>query len=263
MKFVGFDMIPALAEETNFPRQKLFIAFLGALGLTVLIYGMAIIGVGGIFHREYIMNLDIVDPRVADAIGLHWLGVVIVVMGAGTCLTTLSSFWLSGSRTLYGAANQGQFHHVFSILNKNGQPRNANIAIGICSLYFTVFAPDAWINYIYSIYGFAAGVVYFLVTISFWKLRRAKPDWKRPYRVRAPFLIFLISLIFTIYVIYTSLREMTIGSWYTVFIYLIAGGAIWYGTLERQKKNPAEWPRIILNPDNTPLNGSKNENSGA
>ena len=39
------------------------------------------------------------------------------------------------------------------------------------SIYFTVFAPDAWVNYIYTIYGLTAGVVYLLVALSFLKLR--------------------------------------------------------------------------------------------
>lgn len=97
MKFVGFDLIPQLSEEANFPKKNLWKAFLGALGCTVLIYGMAVIGVGGIVDNEWIAQTDIVDPRVADIIGMHWLGVVIVVMGALTCITTLSSFWLSAS----------------------------------------------------------------------------------------------------------------------------------------------------------------------
>ena len=40
----------------------------------------------------------------------------------------------------------------FSKLNKNGQPQTANIVVGILSIYFTVFAPDEWVNYIYAIY---------------------------------------------------------------------------------------------------------------
>lgn len=256
MKFVGFDMIPALAEESNFPRKKLIWAFMGAIGLTILIYGLAIIGVGGIFNREEVMNMDIVDPRAADAIGMHWLGVLIVIMGAGTCITTLSSFWLSGSRTLYGAANQGQFSGIFSKLNKNGQPRNANIVIGIFALYFTVFAPESWINYIYSIYGFTAGVVYFLVTIAFWKLRKSQPDWKRPYKVKAPTLFFIISLIFTVYVVFTSVQQMVrdgVGPLVTLLIYLVIGLGLYFFTLRRQKADPEKWPRIVLNPENTPL----------
>lgn len=185
MKFVGFDLIPQLAEETNFPKKKLWKSFIISLGLTLLVYGLAVFGVGGIVTTEWVAATDIVDPRVADIIGKHYLGVIIVVMGTLTCLTTLSGFWLSASRTIYGAARQRQITGVFTSINKYGQPWKANIAVGILSIYFTVFAPESWINYIYSIYGVTAGFVYFMVAASFLILRKKHPEWKRLFRVSA------------------------------------------------------------------------------
>ena len=106
MKFVGFDLIPQLSEEANFPKKDIWKAFVGALGCTVLIYGLAVIAIGGIVSLEWVNSVSIVDPKVADLLGMHWLGIIIVVMGVLTCITTLSSFWLSASRILYGAAKQ-------------------------------------------------------------------------------------------------------------------------------------------------------------
>ena len=174
MKFQGFDMIPQLVEESKIPKKKLLIAFISSMFLTFLIYGLAIIAVGGIVTDEWMQQTDIVDPRVADMLGMHWLGLVIVVMGIGTCITTLSGFWLSASRTLYGGAKQGQFSKTFASINRYGQPWKANIVIGILSLYFTVFAPEAWINYIFTITGLSAGIIYFGVSVSFLKLVKTK-----------------------------------------------------------------------------------------
>ena len=86
MKFQGFDMIPQLVEESKIPKKKLLIAFISSMFLTFLIYGLAIIAVGGIVTDEWMQQTDIVDPRVADMLGMHWLGLVIVVMGIGTCI---------------------------------------------------------------------------------------------------------------------------------------------------------------------------------
>ena len=82
MKFVGFDLIPQLSEEANFPKKDLWKAFVGSIGCTVLIYGLAIIAVGGVVGNEWIDATDIVVPRVADLLGMHWLGLIIVIMGA-------------------------------------------------------------------------------------------------------------------------------------------------------------------------------------
>lgn len=249
MKFVGFDLIPQLSEEANFPKKNLWKAFLGALGCTVLIYGMAVIGVGGIVDNEWIAQTDIVDPRVADIIGMHWLGVVIVVMGALTCITTLSSFWLSASRILYGASQQHQMTPRFSKLNKNGQPQVANIVVGILSIYFTIFAPDAWVNYIYTIYGLAAGLVYLLVAISFLKLRSSHPEWPRPYKIKAGTLLGILAIAFCVWVIYSSAIAMDMGAWIVLIIYAVLGILLWIYAKHMQKKDPVNWAPVELSPD--------------
>ena len=249
MKFVGFDLIPQLSEEANFPKKDLWKAFVGSLGCTVLIYGLAVVGVGGIVSNEWIAQTDIVDPRVADIIGMHWLGVVIVIMGILTCITTLSSFWLSASRILYGAAKQHQMTPRFGKLNKYGQPQFANLIVGILSIYFTVFAPDAWIDYIYTIYGVAAGAVYLLVSLSFLKIRKDHPEWPRPYKVKAGTLMGIIGIIFCLWVLYSSITAMNTGAWIVLAIYAVVGVLLWIYAKHRQKADPVGWAPVELSPD--------------
>lgn len=250
MKFQGFDMIPQLVEESNFPKKKLLIAFIASMALTFLIYGLAIVAVGGIVSREWMQQTDIVDPRVADMLGMHWLGIIIVIMGIITCITTLSGFWLSAARSLYGGAKQGQFSKVFTAVNKNGQPWTANIVIGIFSLYFTVFAPEAWINYIFTITGLSAGVIYLMVSLSFLKLRKSKPEWKRPFKVSFGNLLGTISVIFTCWVVYTCVKSMNFGGWIAVGLYFLLGIPFFLYAKSMQKKKPEEWKPVILSPEN-------------
>lgn len=249
MKFVGFDLIPQLSEEAHFPKKDLWKAFVGALGCTVLVYGLAVVADGGIVSLDWIAKTDIVDPRVADIIGFHWLGIVIVIMGTFTCITTLSSFWLSASRILYGAAKQHQMTQRFKKLNKYGQPQFANIIVGILSVYFTVFAPDEWIQYIYTIYGLAAGLVYLLVTTSFVTLRRKQPQWERPYKLRGGIFFGVISTGFCLWVIYSSARAMNVGAWIVLAVYTVLGLVMWGYAKYQQKNNPIDWEPIVLNPD--------------
>ena len=107
-----------------------------------------------------IAQADIVDPRVADILGMHWLALVIVIMGAITCITTLSGFWLAASRTMFGAAVQRQVPQKLALINRYGQPWVANTLVFICSLYFCIMAPEAWINYLFTITVGAAGIIY-------------------------------------------------------------------------------------------------------
>lgn len=171
-------------------------------------------------------------------------------MGCLTCLTTLSSFWLSASRILYGAAQQHQLTKRFTKLNKNGQPATANLVVGILAVYFTVFAPDAWINYIYTIYGVAAGIVYLLVVLSFLRLRKLHPEWERPYKARAGMLMGVIGILFTIYVIYVSMTAMDTGAWVVLVIYIALAIPFWVYAKNKQRSDPEGWTPIIISPDN-------------
>ncbi|WP_419024740.1 APC family permease [Emergencia sp.] len=249
MKFVGFDLIPQLSEEAKFPKKDLWKAFVGALGCTVLIYSMAVIAVGGIVSNDWVAQTDIVDPRVADIIDMHWLGLIIVVMGSLTCITTLSSFWLSASRILYGASKQRQMTSKFGELNKFGQPQFANIIVGILSIYFTVFAPDAWVDYIYTIYGVAAGAVYLMVALSFLKLRKVHPEWPRPYKVKAGTLMGIIGIIFCLWVLYSSITAMNKGAWLVLALYGVLGVILWAYGKHKEKTDPLNWTPVILSPD--------------
>ncbi len=249
MKFVGFDLIPQLSEEANFPKKNLWKAFVGSIGCTVLIYGLAIVAVGGVVGNEWIDNTDIVDPRVADLLNMHWLGLIIVIMGALTCITTLSSFWLSASRILLGAAKQHQMTPKFMKLNKHGQPAFGNLIVGILSIYFTVFAPDAWVDYIYTIYGVAAGLVYLLVTVSFLRLRKTHPDWERPYKLKGGMFWGVFGVLFCIWVIYTNALAMNTGAWAVLAIYAVLGVILWGYAKFKQKQDPERWAPVVISPD--------------
>ena len=249
MKFVGFDLIPQLSEEANFPKKDLWKAFVGSIGCTVLIYGLAIIAVGGVVGNEWIDQTDIVDPRVADLLGMHWLAMIIVIMGALTCITTLSSFWLSASRILYGAAKQHQMTSKFVKLNQHGQPQFANLIVGILSIYFTAFAPDAWVSYIYTIYGVVAGIVYLLVCLSFIRLRKTHPDWDRPYLMKGGAFWGYYGILFCIWVIIQNALAMDSGAITVLIIYIVLGLAFWGYAKMQQKKDPQNWAPIVISPE--------------
>lgn len=248
-KFIGFDMVPQLAEEANFPRSKVRYAFVGAIGLTFLVYGMAILGVGGIVSTEWILNVDIVDPRVASLVGMSWLGTLIVILGIGTCITTLSGFWLSAARSLYAGSRQRQYPKLFEKLNKSGQPTNANVVVGLLALYFTAFAPENWVNYIYVIYGVTAGAVYLSVVLSFIKLRKTQPQWDRPHKVEHPVIVSGISLIFILWVFVASFSEMNMGGFMVLIIYIVLGVGFWIYAKYKQKTDLLNWKPYVINPE--------------
>lgn len=248
-KFIGFDLIPQLVEESNFPRKKIIWGFLGSILCTFLVYGLAVIAVGGIVSNEWIAETDIVDPRVADLLGMHWLALIIIIMGAVTCITTLSGFWLAASRTIFGAAQQGQVSRKLAVLNKHGQPWVANTVVYICSLYFCLMAPDAWINYIFTITVGAAGVVYLCVALSFLKLRKTHPEWPRPYKCKAAWFMGIESVLFCIYCLYQCVIAMDTDTWIALGVYFAVGAVLYAYAKVQQKRDPKNWNTFVPSPD--------------
>ena len=249
MKIVGFDLIPQLAEESNFPKKNLWKAFAGSIFFMVLVYAMAVFGVGGIVSNEWIAETDIVDPRVADICGQHWLGLLIVIMGTGTCITSMSAFWLAAARILYGAAKQHQVSRRCMYLNEHGQPVVGNVIVGVLAIVVTCLAPDAWINYVYTIYGIAAGAVYLFVTVSFLTTRKKHPDWERPIRVKGAWFFGAWGILFCLWVLYQSVLAMDISAWIVMAIYTGLGLILWGYMKFMQGKDPENWGFIEISPD--------------
>lgn len=249
-KFIGFDLIPQLVEETNFPRKKIIWAFLGSMFCTVLVYGLSIIAVGGIVSQEWIANVDIVDPRVADLLGMHWLALAIIIMGIIVCVTTLSGFWLAASRTIYGAAQQGQITKSLAVLNRFGQPWKANLVVYICSLYFCLMAPTEWINYVFTITIGAAGIVYLFVAMSFLKLRKTHPEWDRPYKCFAAKFMGIESILFCAFCLYQGYIAMQADTWVALGVYFLIGIVLFIYAKHKRKTDPDNWQVFTPSPDN-------------
>lgn len=250
-KFIGFDLIAVLVEESNFSKKKIIIGFIGSILCTFLVYGLAILGIAGIVSQEWIAQADIVDPRVADILGMHWLALVIVIMGAITCITTLSGFWLAASRTMFGAAVQRQVPQKLALINRYGQPWVANTLVFICSLYFCIMAPEAWINYIFTITVGAAGIIYLSVALSFLKLRKTHPEWPRPYSCPWGTFMGIESILFCVFCLYQCVKAMDVATWVALGIYFAIGALLYVYAKYKQKTDPAEWRPFIPSPDNS------------
>lgn len=248
-KYIGFDLIPQLSEEANFPRKSHWKAYLGAVILTFIVYGFAIISNGGIVSLDWISKTDIIDPRVADLIGRHDLAILIVVVGILGTLTTLSGFWLAAARTLFGASKQRQLPKAISKLNSYGQPKYANIIVAVFAIYFAIFAPEAWIQYMYTVYAFVAGVVYLFVTLSFLIIRKKHPNWHRPFKVKGARFIGGLSILFCVWILVATFSEITLASLGVLGGYFLVGIALHLYARRMQKVKPEEWKPYVLSPD--------------
>ena len=248
-KFVGFDLVPQFAEESKYPFKNIWKVYLVVLLITFGVYAMAILANGGIWGWERIAGATMIDPIIADELGLHVLAWVIVVVAILTVITVMPGFWAAASRVLYGMAKQRQMPLVLAKTNRFGQPWVANILVGVFAIYFAYFSPEAWVEYIYTIFSFTAGIIYLLVALSFIALRIKHPEWKRPYLAPRWIVCGSIAAAYCAWVIYTSLAQITIEGVMALIGFYAVGVIFLIYVWRKRKVEPEKYKLHTLTPE--------------
>ena len=123
------------------------------------------------------------------------------------------------------------------------------INIGIFTVVFCVFSASNWVQYIYAVSCVAAGIVYFVVCFDALKLRKAHPDWKRPYVAPGGNVLFIIGMLVSIWVVVASSLSLDFAGWMSLVLYMLVGVAIMVGMNIYRKAHPGECEVEVLTPD--------------
>lgn len=181
--FVGFDVIPQVAEEANLPQAQigkfLVISVIGA----ILFYIAIAIGVSLGMNQE---QLGTTELATADAMGNLFgsamFAKLLILGGVAGIITSWNSFVIGGSRVLYAMAKSGMLPSWFGRLHpKHHTPSNAVLFIGVLSMLAPLLGRSALV-WIVDAGGLGIVIAYFLVAWSFIKLRKNEPDMERPFR---------------------------------------------------------------------------------
>ena len=251
--YVGFDVIPQLAEEIDVPFRTIgriiVLSIVMALGWYVLV--------------QWTVGLSL-DPATlaeralptADAMsavyGSPWAGRVLVIGGAFGILTSWNAFFLGASRLLFAMARGGMLPAVFARLHpRYGSP----VAVVAVLTGITAVAPffgRPALVWLVDAGSLATVVAYLLVAASFLIIRRRHPDLPRPYRVAAPAVVGWLAVVATVFFILLYLPGSPSAliwpeEWAIVLLW-VALGAIPAAGLRRRiaRLGAAEQARLIL-----------------
>lgn len=251
LKYIGFEMTPTMIEEITFPAKKMWKVILAALFIPALLYGFVVIAIGGMAPWKTIAGMSLPEPELIRNLGLPMLFAgLALIAGSLHGLTTFMGFWTSSARVLYGSAQLNMLPHTFLKVNRHGQPYWANLVVLIFSVMFCVFSASNWVQYIYAVSCIAAGLVYFMVCLDTYILRRARPEWPRPYK--APFgnWFLFLGMVVSIWVVVASSLSLDLLGWVSLLVYMVVGVAVMLLMQYYRKKNPGKMEPIVLTPDN-------------
>ncbi|MGP4076862.1 APC family permease [Halobacillus sp. K22] len=201
--FVGFDVIPQVAEEANLPRRKIGTLLIVSVSSAVLFYLAIALGVGLGLNPAQLANSQLAS---ADAMGAlfnsNTFAQILILGGVAGIITSWNSFIIGGSRVLYAMAKSGMLPAWFGYLHpKYHTPSNSILFIGILSMLAPLLGRSALV-WIVDAGGLGIVIAYFFVALSFIVLRKKKPEMERPFRAaKSPifgYLALVLSLGFII-----------------------------------------------------------------
>ena len=192
LSFAGMEMSAVHAREVKNPQRDypkailisaliiLALSVIGSLSIAVAVPKEKLGLVTGIFESFQIMF---------DGFGLGWMTEVVSFLIAIGVLATVSTWVIGPSKGLFATAADGELPPTFQKLNRHHVPRNVLIVqaavVSVVAVIVFVFMPSVdgafWI--LTALTAQVYLLMYVIMFVAALKLRYARPEVERPYKV--------------------------------------------------------------------------------
>ncbi|WP_349408698.1 APC family permease [Pseudalkalibacillus sp. SCS-8] len=197
--FVGFDVIPQVAEEVNLPFKQIGKVLIFSVSCAVVFYIFIALGVGLSLDQAALEATELATAdAMAAAFGSQTFGNILILGGVAGIITSWNAFIIGGSRVVYAMANSGMLPKWFGYLHpKYKTPSNAIVAIGALAVLAPLLGRPALV-WIVDAGGLGIVIAYFMVALAFLVLRKKEPNMDRPFRAGKGNFVGWIALVLSI-----------------------------------------------------------------
>ncbi|MBI4042134.1 MAG: ethanolamine permease [Deltaproteobacteria bacterium] len=195
--YLCIEGVALVAEETRDPQRNISIGYvLGILILMALAILVILATVGMVDYRE-LGKVDYVLPSaVAGHYGRsHPFVMIMAVIGLSGLIASFHSITLASSRQIFSMARAGYLPAFFGGVHP--KRRTPTAALIVPSLFGLAFALSGETAMLITASGLGAVIMYVLVMLQFFILRRREPQMVRPYRVPLYPLTPIVALVTT------------------------------------------------------------------
>lgn len=228
--YFGFETVPAMVEEGDFPIKDQKKAILGSVLTCGAIYALFYFAMAGVMPWEQLTNNGDCHPFISfEALEYCFgekiapfvliMGIVGVVFPIGT---SVLGFWYSGVRMIYAMGRQNFLPKAFAKTNKFSQPVLPNILILVVSVAFLAMQE---IRSFFDLMAFACALCYVITTISSLVTDKKHPEWDRPYKCSK--VLKVLSLIFMAVIAVFCTIGIGTTTWIGFLGYMGVGLALW------------------------------------
>ena len=242
--YFGFETVPAMVEEGDFPIKDQKKAILGSVITCGAIYTIFYFCLAGAMPWAELTNGGDCHPFITfEALQycfgdkIAWfvliMGIVGVVFPIGT---SVLGFWYSGVRMIYAMGRQNFLPKQFSYTNKYNQPTLPNILILVVSIGFIAMQS---ITAFFDLMAFACALCYVITSISSLILLKKHPEWERPYKCATGFKI--ASLIIMAIIAFFCTIGIGKATWLGFAGYMGVGLILWLYMILIKWKHEKVW----------------------
>lgn len=228
--YFGFETVPAMVEEGDFPIKDQKKAILGSVLTCGAIYALFYFAMAGAMPWSELTNNGDCHPFISfEALEYCFgsniapfvliMGIVGVVFPIGT---SVLGFWYSGVRMIYAMGRQNFLPKAFAKTNKYNQPVLPSILILVVSVAFLAMQE---IRSFFDLMAFACAICYIITTISSLVLDKKHPEWKRPYKCAK--ILKYLSLVFMALIAFFCTIGIGQTTWIGFAGYMGVGLVLW------------------------------------
>jgi basic amino acid/polyamine antiporter, APA family len=219
--FIGFDGVSTTAQEARHPQRDMPIGILGSLIISTTLYVLVAAVLTGLVSYG---TLNVPDPiaKGVDAIGFHWLSIVIKV-GALSGLTTVVLVSLYGqSRIFFMMAQDGLLPPLFARIHPTCKtPYLSQMLIGSAVAVVAALTPIDVLGELVSIGTLAA---FILVCGAVIYLRRSDARVRRPFRVAGVPFVPTCGILFCLLLMF----GLPLVTWLRLVVWLVIGLGLYF-----------------------------------
>lgn len=234
--FFGFETVPQMIEEGDFPIKDSGKAIWGSVVSCGLIYAFFFLGLGGLPVQALVekggaATGGFLAITVMEQLGGGWkigavlFGFTAILCAIGTCLL---GFWLSTVRLLYAMGRSNFLPQSFAKLNKHQQPILPNIMLLVVSVLFLILQNSGtFMNDFFNLMSFACALAYTVTMISAIRIRKKHPEWKSEYHLKGGGFVRWLALSISVIIAFFCSLGQGVGSWVSLGVYMAIGVVLW------------------------------------
>lgn len=228
--FFGFETVPQLVEEGDFPIRDTSKAILGSILTCGALYTFFFFTLAGMGNWATLTEGGTNPPFVAIKVienVFGWpryalfFGVTAVLFTIATCIL---GFWISTVRLMYAMGRQGFLPKVFSKVNKNNQPILPNILVLALSLgAILVMNAGTYLEDFFTIMSLSAAMAYSITMFSSVRLAKNHPQWERPYALKGGQVFRWFAFFIALVIMILCAFGLPVGAWISWSYYMALG----------------------------------------